>query len=730
MEVIIEMAVVVNATGLELLPLYEQTVLSVIASSAENQNHRNAAVEALFHQVLDLFFRCFAYDDIDVATAVLPLATRLIAFMEEEKETQASSSSSGSPNGGRGDPPASSRGGLRQHLPLFLNTLYNQMKYPADFGYDYENDDDAEEEVFRTELCKVYNKLVRVAPNTCLRFLCEAAASLGDSVATAPTPAVEATLRLVYHYCEGVRPPPGLKRVLKNETFGGLLVALHTSSVAQHPHAEVLCLYYETAVRYAPLFLKAPHTPLLASLLAALTGTTGLQHPAARVRSRCCYLLLRLVQTTVSLLRPYVETAVTGIQGLLSNASTMELLRPDDTLYLFETMGLLLGKTGLPATDQQRYLTAVMTPHVQSMERVLTAAAPGGRLQRDVEHYGPVLSGSIAALAYLSKGFSNSNKQQQQAANEVKVVLSETLHITLTVLEALPNSEDVRNKSMVLLQRMIQCVGRNVLPAAAKFLPVLVAHCESDDILFVSQVFNQLCIKFKREAVPVIDGSLLPFLHKCSSLVPTQDEVAPGGPDSVPPHLRTEQLAVQKLAFTVLQHIVTHEVTAVLVSPSNAASLETILKTMSEGAISVPDPVIRRTCIRFFRELVVQWGASNSGVVDSVYRAGFLSFVCQSFVPGVFQSMMMSPSFDEQDANQARVVAEFAHVLFAVKSTSVVVAESTIPANDLYQQCIGNMQGTGRFSLDLLEAFGGASSANDLEVCLQQILKVTKRNGA
>lgn len=689
MEVIIQMSVVVNAVALEVLPLYEQQVLKKMES-------RSLAVEALFHQALDIFFRAFAYDDIDVATTVLPFATRLTFYMEEDDNSY-----------GASETQVEMRGGLREHLPLVLNTLYNQMKYPIDFQYDYEDDDDAEEEMFRTELCKLYNKLVRAAPATCLQFVCEAASTqlLSNNVAAASTPDIEATLRLLYHYCEAIRPPPGLKVVMRNESFCALLKALHTSNIAQHPHREVVCLYYETAVRYYPIFLQKEQTTLLAILLGAMSGTTGLQHKHPRVRSRCCYLLLRLVKSTVTLLRPYVETAVAGIQGLLSN--TKLELRPDDTLFLFETIGLLLGKTGLESSDQQCYLTAVMTPHVRSIEHMLTAT-PG--LQRDAEHYGQVLSGSIAAITHLSKGF-------YRPVDDVCVVLAEPLTISLTVLQVLPNSDHVRNKTMVLLQQMILCVGKNIIPIMPKFLHLLIAHCTSDDLLFVSQIFNQLCMKFKDEAPPAIDAALLPFLQKCQSLAPAQDEVA-GRSESVPPHLRTEQLSVQKLAFTVLQHIATHKATEVLLSPTNSGHFEIVLKTMSDGAIYLDDPVVKKTCIRFFRELVNQWARPSR--IDDGCRLCFLTFVCQTLIPGVFLSLL-SRSFNERDANYARVVSEFGHTLFALKSKS--------ETDDLYQQSIGNMLASRAFAPEPLDVLKNVSSSEGIEECLNQILSVSKSRG-
>jgi exportin-T len=687
-EVVIEIAKLINAMGLEVLPLWEQ-------EQQDPQYRPNGTVQTLLNQILDMFFRAFSYDDIDVSTAVLPLATRLTVSMEQQQPEQQQHSESESSNGHQG---------MRQHLPQLLNTLYSQLQYPEDFEYDYEDEDDAEEGVYRTELCKLYTKIVRVAPGVCLQFICEATAQLmTQSIAAAPTPSLEATLRLLYHYCEGVRPAPGMKVVMRNETFCSLLVALHNSDVTNHPHREVLCLYYDTAVRYFPIFQQKEHTHLLSRVLQSITGVRGLQHDHPRVRSRSCYLLLRLVKSVASLLRPFVETAVSGIQGLLSNPNLE--LRPDDTLYLFETMGLLLGKTGLEAGDQQRYLTQLMTPHVRSIETTL--ATPG--LARDADHYGELLSGSIAAMAHLSKGFSKSEEG-------VQVILVEMVNISSRVLEVLPMSDHVRNKSMVLLPRMIQCVGERVLPKIPQFLYLLIEHATADDISFVSQLFNQICIKFKEDAVSVIDGSLLPFLRKCHSLIPAQEEVAD---KDIPPHLRTEQLSIQKLVFVVLQHVVTHGATAVLTSPANSGSLETVLQTMSDGAIYAADPVVKKSCLRFFRELIDQWAGATTG--QDVYRRGLLTFVCQTFVPGMLQSML-SPSFDEMDAMQSRNVSDFAAVLVSIKTKN--------GTEEMYQTMLTNLNANGRFPANVLEALRGANSVETVEACLKELFRIIKRGGS
>jgi exportin-T len=438
---------------------------------------------------------------------------------------------------------------------------------------------------------------------------------------------------------------------------------------------------------------------------------------------------LRLAKSVVNVMRPYVETAVTGIQGeplqrfcksfcdlhshmstslivnncpgLLSNTNSYQKLRPDDVLYLFETMGLLLGKTGLAPSEQQHSLARVIALHIQSMEEALRLE----NLPHDPEYFGTLLAGSVAAIAYLSKGF-------RRAPMEVQLVFAEPVRVSLAVLEALPGRDHVRAKVMILLQCMIQCIGSNVLPTMSRFVQLLIEHCTTDDVQDVAQLLNQLCIKFKEEAIPSVDPNLLPFLGKCHQLVPSDEQVAKG---DIPPHLRTEQLSVKKLTFTVLQHIVTYRVSPVLLSPTNAGSLELVLQTMSDSAMHVDDPVMKKVCLTFFRELVDQW-ATDGDSNDVV--SGFVRFVLQVFVPGMIQCFL-SPSFNEKDAIQARNVTEFANILFILKSKQ---------GNEKFEQYVVNTSfASAGCPQHVLEAFPQVSTVQEMELCLKETLKALKQ---
>lgn len=303
--VVIKVAELINVIGLDILSFWEDKFLceskldNVELESCKDINKFTTTLKLL----LGLFFSCFAYDDIDVSGAVIPLASRLVMTLEVETEHKESSCGVVSDTDLR----------ISSYIPRLLGIMYEQMKYPSDFEFDYEDEDEAEEEVYRSELRKLNQKIVRSCPELSLQFLCGTLSKVQAPLSSAATSEIEAALRLIFHYCEGVRPPPGIKVVMKNETFRSVLNALHSSDIANHPHREVLILYYDIVVRYSSIFKENPE--LLPNVLSSMSGDCGLQHNHPRVRSRSCYLLLKLIKSLGTVLRPYVETAVVGIQG-------------------------------------------------------------------------------------------------------------------------------------------------------------------------------------------------------------------------------------------------------------------------------------------------------------------------------------------------------------------------------------------------------------------------------
>jgi exportin-T len=417
-----------------------------------------------------------------------------------------------------------------------------------------------------------------------------------------------------------------------------------------------------------------------------------------------------------SILRPYVEGAISGIQTFLESHASQ--LRSDDMLNLFETTGLLLGKTGLSPQEQQQYLTQVMAPHVRSIELALVEKVKA--IEKDPYMFGETLANSIAAIAYLSKGF-------KQPPAQVQELLLQTMQVSMAVLEALPGNDQVRNKTVILTQRLIQCLEAQTLPFMPRLLSLLISHCNTEDILDVCQLMNQLCIKFKSNAAAAIDGSLLPFLQKCTYLsqsIVSNSSAPTTQNDIMAPHLLTEKLSVQKLSYSVLQHVVVHRATATLLSPTNVSSLEYILETMGEGAIFVEDPVMKKSCLVFFGELLDQWIKGSNGTCkeattevppDDIVH-GFIRYFCDILVPGMLQAFLAKDNrFNPDDASNFRCIGEFSGMLEIVKNHLPDVYHQQIMASKIAVHA--------STSKSLMEAFCLASSKKDFETCFKALIE-------
>ncbi len=59
-----------------------------------------------------------------------------------------------------------------------LMIVHQRIRYEPDFVYDYEDEEEAGEEVYRTSLCKLYQRIVGLWPNIVLQFVCQCLKSL------------------------------------------------------------------------------------------------------------------------------------------------------------------------------------------------------------------------------------------------------------------------------------------------------------------------------------------------------------------------------------------------------------------------------------------------------------------------------------------------------------------------------------------------------------------------
>jgi len=173
-------------------------------------------------------------------------------------------------------------------------------------------------------------------------------------------------------------------------------------------------------------------------------------------------------------------------------------------------------------------------------------------------------------------------------------------------------------------------------------------------------------------------------------------------------------LSVRKQAFATLQHIVIHNVSSVLYSETNVNSLGDILQLMNDGAISVPDPVMNKTCAQFFCELISQWGRDHS--TQHVVSNAFFDFVYGTFVPGII-CRSLDRTFNVKDALYCRVLAEFSRALWLLKQS--YRGNSEFHSRVIDMLVISGDASGRKGSQKIANGFQNAMSGKDIEMTLK-----------
>jgi hypothetical protein len=138
---------------------------------------------------------------------------------------------------------------------------------------------------------------------------------------------------------------------------------------------------------------------------------------------------------------------------------------------------------------------------------------------------------------------------------------------------------------------------------------------------------------------------------------------------------------------------------------------------MRDGAV-LQDAVVKKSCLRFFKELTIQWLDKTScpqGV--SRIRVGFVNFVVQDLIPNVLKTMVAA-SFDHNDAMQYRSLREMSHILLNVKDS--------VDTDEFKQEVVAKSLMPLRCPVSIATDIEDASDAQTIEVCLKDMLSKIK----
>ncbi|KAG2509612.1 hypothetical protein JM18_009069 [Phytophthora kernoviae] len=652
-----EIGEVINAVGLEL----------VTCKDAFRHTNRPDLLQVsgtMLCQLMPLVWELFAHESKDVSEEVFEVVNAVGGAMLRT-ETQAA----GTPqNEAEVFRPS-------EYIPQILHGIYLQTRFPE------ESDSDAAEfEEYRRSLYTIFLNIVRQRPHDTLAFLTNLAQSLPAQFGEIDPRNLESFLSLVYRFKEGLA---ALKSVAVpfNEPGSPLtvmVVQIHSSMITASTnntaplHPSVLLTYYDLAVRYSKVLQN--QSALIPAVLEMMFGLHGLAHPASHVRSRVCYLCLRLVKVIGSSVNPHASSIMTALQPRLAIPKEREevasvhnstYLAYDDQLYLFELAGQIIASLILPLEEtgmnakqlRYRYTIAVLDPLLQGLNTTLSELANGALT--DEEYVTEHCASHLNAIAHVLKAFKGTDCMENH-----QETFTQVLTAAACVLRALPRAPRVRSKVIFTLHRLTTVLDReHFLDNVKEVLQALMMGCEQPEVVEIVQLVDQLIIKHKQALGGFLNETTLPFVQHLCALMPERSALANQETKDAP---QLERESIQKYLYTFLLHLVTHGLDAVLISAKNVAQLENMLRLVLEGCAEVQDNNINRACFSIGSMLVERW--IGAGMAPSpASEASGAATVATSVASVALRAELHAELSAEGKARFTQIaVQDFTRAMFAV----------------------------------------------------------------
>ena len=160
-----------------------------------------------------------------------------------------------------------------------------------------------------------------------------------------------------------------------------------------------------------------------------------------------------------------------------------------------------------------------------------------------------------------------------------------------------------------------------------------------------------MIVKYESKLFPVLEPCFMQLLQKFMDLMPKPLD---GTSQAAASHIAAMLLVLQRHYFLVIQHMVSHDLAAVMLSDRNLSHLEGVLSTIVTGivevgpinperlsiprliadltcSLQVDDPNASKNCLNIIRNLVRCWvpKARDTARLDAKTQAAFVSFVME-----------------------------------------------------------------------------------------------------
>lgn len=652
-----EVGEVINGIGLELVECMD-------TFRHQGRVELFALASTMLRQLMPLVWDLFAHETKDVSEEVFEIVNSVGTLIRSE--TNSSAGNNNSSNKGMEDIFKPS-----EYIPQIFHGIYRQTRYPEE-----DSDSDAAEfEEYRRSLYKIYVNITRLRPLATMGFLSNLAQELPMQFGQLDHRDLESFLSLVYRFKEGLTTLKTASTFEEpNSPLVDMVVRIHSNMItaASVPgaapfHPSVLLTYYDLSVRYSKVLQN--QNALIPAVLEMMFGANGLTNVHANVRSRVCYLCLRLVKAIGSSVHPHVANILQALHPrlvvpedakALAKKNDPSFLPYEDQLYLFELAGqviasLVSSSTPDMAEIKYQYTKAVLEPLLQALDATLTALQNRSRPE---EYAGERAASLLNAVAHVLKAFRGSNCMLHHQETFTQVLTAATC-----VLRVLPRHPLVRSKVVFTLHRLITVLdSEHLLGNVSETLQHLMVCCEANDVIEVVQLLDQLIIKYKEALFPFFEETTMVFVQHLCEVMPPRNA---SGDSETKDATQLEREHVQKYLFAFLLHLVMHNLDTVFVCERNVGQLESVLRLVLEGCAQVTDAATNRACFTIVHELAARWllgtpAPANPGVALSPEgKVVFTQFIVQNFTAAMFE-VTKRHHFDVNDMQSTSAMKEIA----------------------------------------------------------------------
>jgi len=252
----------------------------------------------------------------------------------------------------------------------------------------------------------------------------------------------------------------------------------------------------------------------------------------------------------------------------------------------------------------------------------------------------------MSAIAVVSKGFAALSPESALLRESFK----RSTQVALQAMAAFGDAPEVHSKALMLLHRMVETLGEELLPHLDGALPRLLARADAKELVELVTLVNQLILRFKSQiAVPTtalfapLAAAAFRHLHALEAAIAASSSASVGAAGPASDDVR-ERRALLRCFCTLLHSLVHSDLAQAISAPQNSAHMAPSLRVLLTTAVEGPDLSLQRMCFSILQKIVEAWTGSPQPELS-----GFDAFVLGEVLPVCFAAPAQ-PHFSLKDA--------------------------------------------------------------------------------